>query len=208
MSSSSDKALIIFVKNPQPGKVKTRLEASLGPDATLKVYRTLIALTFDAAERVDADVFVYFTPVIANNAGLPDRFYLRLQQNGDLGKRMKAAFRELFDEGYERICIIGSDCPQLRTHHLDQAFAALTATDIVAGPAEDGGYYLMGMNKDHTRIFGLSDWSHGQVYQQTLELIRNEEASFTQLEKLSDLDTVEDYRVLAHHLDAHHPVSF
>ncbi len=208
MSPASGNALIIFVKNPVPGKVKTRLESGLGSDKTLSVYRRLIALTLREAAGCDADVYIYFGSEIPVNTALPDGFRARVQQTGALGKRMTSAFLELFAEGYERICIIGSDCPQLRTRHIDEAFQALETCDVAIGPASDGGYYLMGMRADHTRIFGLESWSHESVYSQTLALIHQNKLSYAQLEQLSDLDEADDYKRLSHHLEGLQPVQF
>lgn len=196
------KTLIIFVKVPAAGEVKTRLARDVGNEQALRIYKQLIGLTFAAAEQSEAEVFVFWNREPNPGMSVPDSFHGRLQQGITLGERMQNAFREILSESYGQVCIIGSDCPQLTASHINDAFRYLNATDIVIGPARDGGYYLLGMKQDHTWVFGLEKWSHDEVFEQTMELIAASRLSYGQLEQLSDLDDIADYTHLKHHLEA------
>ncbi|MFW6348263.1 MAG: TIGR04282 family arsenosugar biosynthesis glycosyltransferase [Cyclonatronaceae bacterium] len=202
MSSSR---LIIFVKNPVPGRVKTRLAADIGPERALELYVSLLKHTFLEASKFTAqypgaDAGLYFSDFIPAETSfpveIPPAFQQHLQQGEGLGARMKNAFAEGISLGYSRQVIIGSDCPQLTAGHLKQAFDALKNTETVIGPARDGGYYLLGMNTLYGPLFELNAWSHGDVYAQTLDRIREMKLSYAQIEELSDVDTGEDLRRL------------
>ena len=202
MSSSR---LIIFVKNPVEGRVKTRLAADIGSERALEVYLSLLKHTFletskFTAQYADVDTGLYFSDSIPVKTSFPIDiplvFQQHLQQGERLGARMKNAFAEGFARGYRRQVIVGSDCPQLMAGHLKEAFDALKNTETVIGPARDGGYYLLGMNALQSPLFELSAWSHGGVYAQTLDQIRKMKLSYTQIEELSDVDTGADLRRL------------
>lgn len=195
--------LIIFLKNPVAGRVKTRLAADIGADRALKVYKSLLQHTlleaskfFEQYKAESTEVALYFSDAIpAQNEfplEIPENFSLYQQRGEGLGKRMKNAFKEGFGQSFDHQVIIGSDCPQLAAGHLKQAFDALSVTDTVIGPARDGGYYLLGMNRLNDELFDLAEWSHDKVFEQTISKIRHHKLSYTQLEELNDVDTVKD----------------
>ncbi|MEL6673650.1 MAG: TIGR04282 family arsenosugar biosynthesis glycosyltransferase [Bacteroidota bacterium] len=199
----SNHLLLIFVKDPEPGKSKTRLAATLGHDIALAVYRDLLAHTCEQAQQLHADKAVFYGNRIPEQdlwaaAGFP-RF---LQQGEDLGARMEQAFSWGFAQGYERICIIGSDCATLSTSRLEEAFQALDASDMVLGPALDGGYYLLGMKKLFTPVFRDKIWSTDQVLIEALKDIDDAGKSRHLLPPLSDVDVEADLKdtFLAHYL--------
>lgn len=199
--------LLIFVKNPVPGRVKTRLAADIGETSALELYLSLMKHTFLEASKfarqfaeTNTEVAVYFSDTIPERRAFPvalsPDFRLRRQQGENLGQRMNNAFHEGFAKGFQKQVIIGSDCPQLTAGHLAQAFNALSISDTIIGPARDGGYYLLGMNQPLDGLFDLAAWSHGDVLAQTLARIRREKLSYTQMEELSDVDTAEDLQRL------------
>lgn len=203
----SPSQLIIFLKKPAAGRVKTRLADTIGSEKAVELYLALIKHTFTEASKLAAqyeggriDVAVYADTAIERReefpVEIPENFGLYVQQGEGLGTRMKNAFAEGFREGFKSQIIIGSDCPELVSGHLKQAFDAIRATDTVIGPARDGGYYLLGMKKLHPALFELQAWSHEKVFEQTLHRIRAHQLSYTQLEELSDVDTAEDLQRL------------
>lgn len=190
----SKEALIIFTKNPELGKVKTRLARSTGDEMALEIYRKLIAHTQKEIVQSGIDLIVYYSSMIEANDGWKATSK-RLQSEGDLGNKMSEAFKiEL--EVYDKVCIIGTDCGELATAHIQQAFAKLADHDFVIGPANDGGYYLLGMKSFHPEIFQDVDWSTDQVLIQTMDKINALQETFYLLPELIDVDTIEDWDIV------------
>ena len=188
------KALIIFVRNPEKGKVKTRLAATMGAEKALAIYIELLAHTRAITTAVHAAKFVYYADKIEqddlwNGAAVVKK----LQGNYDLGGKMKEAFSVLFEAGFEKVMIIGSDCLELSTLIIEQAFDLLDEKEVVIGPASDGGYYLLGMKKLLPAIFENKQWSTDVVLQQTIADIQKEHISYHELITLTDIDTEEDW---------------
>jgi rSAM/selenodomain-associated transferase 1 len=187
--------LVIFVRNPELGKVKTRLASSIGEEAALYVYRQLIHCTQVNTQHIPADKFVYYDSYIPENDTWDDSIYAKhFQQGNDLGERMQNAFNDGFKQGYTSIVIIGSDCAGLSGKMVTKAFDALQENDFVIGPASDGGYYLLGMRSFYPELFLNKMWSTDTVYQDTLRDISFKNASVHILPKLTDIDTEEDLR--------------
>ncbi len=184
-------ALIIFVRNPVLGKVKTRLAATIGNEKTLMLYNHLLQHTHAITKNLTVAKFVYYADYI-NEDDLWNGNEKRLQQGDDLGERMKNAFTELFDAGFKNICIIGSDCYELTSNILADAFEKLKTADIVAGPVTDGGYYILGMNKPVTDFFINKEWSTGTVFGDTLKDAAALNFTLHQLPLLQDIDTEDD----------------
>lgn len=188
-------ALIIFVKNPIPGKTKTRLAASVGHEKALKMYHQLTAYTREQVMGLgDTQLLLYYSDFIPEEDEWPaDRFSKRLQSGADLGARMQHAFATAFEEGAQRVAIIGSDCPGINTQLLRTALDVLTHKDFVIGPALDGGYYLLGSNRLHPTLFSEMEWSTETVAKQTLEKATALGLSRAELIPLSDVDYLEDW---------------
>ena len=187
------KLLMIFVKNPEKGKVKTRLAASVGNDKAYNIYIKLLEYTIETAGRVWADKQIWYSSFIDENDGFGgEGFEKKLQFGNDLGKRMSNAFRHGFDEGYGKIVIIGSDCPGLTNDIAEKAFRELESYDAVIGPSEDGGYYLLGMNRYYPGLFRQIEWSTEVVMKETVSKFEEKNINFTKLEKLNDIDTLRD----------------
>jgi uncharacterized protein len=184
-------ALIIFQKNPLLGKVKTRLAKDIGQEAALEIYQQLIQMTFEQAVDCNGEMWVFYSDYIPSDS--PGKnIHSRVQSGIDLGQRMKNAFIEVFENGYNAAVIIGTDCPQISTVSLDQAIQKLDDSDLVIGPAMDGGYYLLGMNKLHAELFQSINWSSDQVLNQTISVAEKLELSIHFLPKFYDIDTVDD----------------
>ncbi len=185
--------LLIFVKNPVLGTVKTRLAASVGNEKALATYHKLLVQTKRVTEALSATRRVYYSTRIEKNDLWDDEVYEKKVQYGEsLGTRMQNAFAEGFEDGYQRIVIIGSDCMELATSDIEDAFGALHSHDVVIGPATDGGYYLLGMKKLHKKLFQNKKWSKESVFLDTMEDIISEELAHYNLRTLSDVDNIQD----------------
>lgn len=190
-------ALIIFVKKPEIGKVKTRLAESIGDEQALAVYHKLLERTLAVTQPLAMDKFVYYTPEIVHDDLWNDDLYFKaLQAEGDLGQKMQTAFEERFEAGYQQVCIIGSDCYQLSSRILEQAFEELRQHDVVIGPSSDGGYYLLGMNKLIPALFSNKPWSSEEVLEQTVADIKQQQLSCFLLPELTDIDREEDLKTM------------
>lgn len=186
-------ALIIFVRNPLLGKVKTRIAATLGVEKALKIYTTLLKHTRDISAKISADKYVFYSDYInKDDLWENDLFYKEMQTGLDLGERMKNAFNFLFDRGYKKIGIIGSDCHELDETMLNNAFKVLNKIDVVIGPAKDGGYYFIGMNNFLPQLFEEKNWSSPTVYKMTSEQLKNLRIPFYSLPILNDVDEEKD----------------
>jgi rSAM/selenodomain-associated transferase 1 len=117
-----------------------------------------------------------------------------LQYGSDLGRRMLNAFQRVKLYGHRKICIIGTDCPDISTPLLNQAFHELENHDLVAGPAADGGYYLLGMKEIHSFLFRNKEWSTASVLQSTLDEARKEHLCISLLQELYDIDDLHDLK--------------
>lgn len=184
-------ALIIFTRNPQLGKVKTRLAKKIGDQKALQVYKDLLFHTMTETQNLDCDKFVFYDENIDTDDLWPEILYKkRVQLGSHLGARMQNAFQTLFDLGYQNCIIIGSDLFDLQANHINEAFHKLESNDVVIGPAEDGGYYLSGIKKVIPPIFKNKDWGTSTVLTDTLKDLENYKIEF--LETLNDIDTFED----------------
>ena len=188
------RVLILFIRNPELGKVKTRLARNLGDAEALRIYKFLLDKTRAASMEVSAKRHLFYSNFIDEQDLWPnEHFHKRLQATGDLGKRMEAAFEQVFQEGAEKVIIIGSDCPELNGAILEQAFAALEQHDFVLGPTPDGGYYLLGMNHFEPSVFREIEWSTETVREKTLKRIHDLDKSVFLLPELNDIDVAEDW---------------
>lgn len=190
---SSEKLILIFVRNVQIGKVKTRLAKTIGDDKALIIYIHLLNKTADIVVETNAHKAVFYSEYIeeADEFMVP-MFQKYLQNGNDLGDKMKNAFIKAFSRGYQKVVIIGSDCYDLSTEILNNAFEKLNSSDVVLGPATDGGYYLLGMKQLHKSFFTNKEWSTNNVLVDTLIDIKNEKLTYALLPTLNDIDTEED----------------
>ena len=187
--------LLVFTRNPELGKVKTRLAKTVGNATALKIYIFLLERTRDIAVKVAADKAVYYSVKVRENDIWDASIFQKHQQVGeDLGIRMLHAFKNGFKAGYEKVMIIGSDLYDLTAETIENAFIALENNEVVIGPAEDGGYYLLGMNSLEEKIFKNKDWGTETVRKDTLEDLKDKKVFL--LGELNDVDVFED---IEHH---------
>lgn len=192
LSRKTSQALLIFTRNPELGKCKTRLAASIGDQAALDVYRFLLSHTSQVVTPLEGvDKFVYFSEHTGDGTVWdPTLFHHRLQAGNDLGERMQHAFQEAFFHGYSRVVIIGSDLYNLTTEDLREAFRELERHAVTIGPAADGGYYLLGMRTPMPELFKNKKWGTASVLEDTLRDLK--ERSTYLLPIRNDVDRYED----------------
>jgi len=195
---TANDSLIIFVKNPEKGKVKTRLAKDIGDDQALHVYHRLLQYTKSISKPLNSEKLVYYSDFIDNNDLWDNMTFEKHLQNGaDLGERMQNAFAEAFARGQQRVLIIGSDCVELETYMIKEAFAVLENNDVVIGPAKDGGYYLLGMRKFYPTLFENKPWSSEDLLMDTIIDLKKLNAPYYLLKTLSDIDHVEDLALMS-----------
>ena len=193
MAEMSNNALIVFLKNPLEGKVKTRLAAQVGETEALSVYQKLIEHTRSIVMDCPVDIHLFYSDYIDSQDKWLDTEITKHQQEGkDLGERMKNAFKQVLDSGYKNAIIIGTDCPEITSRIIQDAFDRLEEYDVVIGPAMDGGYYLLGMNDLHDELFEQIDWGTESVFDQTLAVLQRLGLIWYETPILSDIDTEDD----------------
>lgn len=184
------KLLIVFVKNIKLGKVKTRLAKTIGDDGAFEVYKELVAITENVTSTIDFDKVIYFSDDVISTQW--ENAEKKVQFGFDLGAKMKNAFADGFNLGYESIVLIGSDLPEISATIIINGFNELQKNEIIFGPAQDGGYYLIGMNKMFSKVFENKPWSQPNLLEVTLTELKEENSNFSLLETLNDIDTYED----------------
>jgi rSAM/selenodomain-associated transferase 1 len=190
---TNDRLLMVFVRNPVLGKVKTRLAQTMGNERALEIYLLLLEHTLQIASKADCDKAVYYSDYIESEEDWVAKHFKQCTQTGkDLGERMANAFQTAFASGYKKVVIIGSDCLELHARDINEAFEKLQYTDAVVGPAKDGGYYLLGLNAFHPAFFQNKKWSTENVFLDTLIDLQNLKLSFDVLPTLSDIDEEKD----------------
>lgn len=186
-------ALIIFIKNPRPGKVKTRLAATMGDELALRIYRALLDRIRQVTESLPVAKHLFYSDFIEeNDEWQPTHFTKKIQYNGEIGERMSHAFAKILQR-HERAVIVGSDVPGITTDILNEAFEKLANHDFTIGGTDDGGYYLLGMNAFEPAVFEGIEWSTAAVFSQTMETITRLGKTCHQLPVLPDIDYEEDW---------------
>ena len=185
-------ALLIFVKSLIYGQVKTRLAVTVGNDRAIKIYQQLLVHSYAAFKNVCADKIVFYSDFIEDDIWKNDEFEKKIQQGNDLGERMKNAFNTAFEKRYEKVIIVGTDCPGIDDDILEIAFAKLDDHDMVIGPSTDGGYYLLGMKKAEPFLFENIEWSTGSVLKETIGRCTKNYWSYFLLPELTDIDEEKD----------------
>jgi uncharacterized protein len=201
-------ALAVMAKAPVPGQVKTRLLPLLTAEEAAELSRSLLVDQLNQVKELNtADFYLAFAP---DDARLlmehlaPACFHLFPQQGDELGARMAAVFKKLFDLGYKNIVLIGADLPPVPLRFFFEAYAFLESSNkrVVLGPSRDGGYYLVGCNQPTPEIFEGMCWSHSLVLAQTLERLAASRVDFHLLPSWFDIDTLDDLRHLPSALDS------
>jgi rSAM/selenodomain-associated transferase 1 len=197
--------ILFFVKYPEPGAVKTRLAEGSSPELAAAFYQALVedklAELDGLAQARYTELIVCYAPLTAGadmERWLGTAHRLLPQKGSDLGRRMENGFREAFFMGHERVVLAGSDIPGLTPEIIRQGLEGLTPDRAVIGPAEDGGYYLIGFHRAGFApgVFRDMAWSEGSVYRQTLARLAEAGLAWTELAHLDDLDTLEDLQTM------------
>ena len=193
-------AVLVFTKAPQLGVSKTRLIPALGADEAAAAHEVLVLRTLDMTRDLgvageDYQVSLWGAVLHPALDLWSDQFALplHLQAAGDLGQKMLHGFASALDAGSDQAVLIGSDCPAMTAEYIRQACAALRASDLVLGPAEDGGYVLIGCKQVHAGLFANIPWGSDKVLARTLEQAEQLELSVTLLATLWDVDRPEDW---------------
>jgi uncharacterized protein len=195
-ATASSKAVLVFTKVPEVGKVKTRLIPALGAEGATQLYRHLLHRQIDWLTRATGyAVQLWVSPSIEHPLiqTLAEDFALTLhcQQGGDLGERMYHAASTALQQ-HQKIVLIGVDCPALKAEYIDQTFAWLERDDAVLGPAEDGGYVLLGLKTAAPQLFRGHNWGAADVAETTRAVLRGLEWRWREQPLLWDLDRPED----------------
>lgn len=187
------KAIIIFLKYPELGRAKTRLAATIGDENALTIYKELLNHTHEITKNLEADKFLFYDKVSENKMPWDEHSYFTAyQKESDLGGRMLDAFEQVFNKGYSKVLIVGSDCYELNQNIIEQAFLQLETSDVVIGPAKDGGYYLLGLKSLVKEIFMDVAWSTETVFATTEKILQKLSLKLSLTPTLSDIDTIED----------------
>ena len=188
-------AVIILIRNPVLGCVKTRLAADIGRFNALNVYKTLLSYTRKITNSIDSSRLLFYSDFIDFNDDWEDGIYQKYLQSGnDFGEKMLNAFNIALTQ-HELVVIIGSDCFELNSEIIELAFKKLKNFDVVIGPAKDGGYYLMGLKKVYPELFQGKKWSTDSVLSETINTVKSLELSYSLLPVLGDIDTLQDLKI-------------
>ena len=188
--------VLIFTRNPELGKVKSRLAKGVGQENALEIYKKLLSHTKGVVSTLNCTKRVGYSVNVRDNDMWDNGIFEKFRQEGeDLGVRMYNAFEKAFADGYDNVLIVGSDLYDLRASHINEAFDALHSNDAVIGPAQDGGYYLLGMNKLVKEVFYNKEWGGDTVFASTMNDLAT--AKVHQLETLNDIDFAEDLKPYA-----------
>jgi rSAM/selenodomain-associated transferase 1 len=193
---SKQNALIVFVKSPHLGQVKTRMQPELSTEVSLNLHKAMGRDLVDHFSQSQYfDFFIHFWPENARGemqSWLGTNLNYIPQQGSDLGEKLKNSFSNAFQQNYQKVCIIGSDLPTLSEKNILVAFQKLESSNVVLGPTMDGGYYLVALKKYYPQIFDNIGWSTESVFKQTLLRTKQQNLSVFQMDIQQDIDIYED----------------
>jgi len=199
----NSKVLLIFIKYPTMGKIKKRLLNDFKSDFITVLYKHFISDILSTIKKLQFEFRICFYPPDSekNIISWIGKNYCYIPQNGDnIGERMKNSFNRVFKEGYSRVVLIGSDIPDLPGDLISKSFDFLQLNDVVIGPSRDGGYYLVGFNKDsfNPLIFQDIKWSTETVFKDTIKILNKSKSTIHVLPEWNDIDTIDDLHELFH----------
>lgn len=202
----SDKAVILFTRIPEPGKVKTRMMPYLSPSECAELQECCIKDSLEMLREVDADKFICYEPSGDRNllAELCKETNFIVQRGDDIGARMKNGLSDVFDIGYKSVLLMGSDIPEVKSSDITDAFSQLQSCDTVIGPSQDGGYYLIGMNDIKPELFTQSSYGHGKVLDELLHIAADNNIHVTLVAEHRDFDTKDDILYFREHIRHQH----
>jgi len=194
--SIKNPALIIFIKNPVRGTVKTRLANSIGDEAAYQAYLMMLKHTRDICLETDVEKYLFYSDGIVDDDIWDASIFHKMSQYGkNLGKRMIHAVSYVLTI-HDAAIIIGSDCAELTSDILRKAFNGINRADAVIGPSYDGGYYLLGLKKFEKYFFTDIEWSTDLVYEQTMTKLKSRSKSVVILDQLNDVDTIHEWNIV------------
>lgn len=201
MSGQIDKCILVFVKYPLAGAVKTRLAADIGGEKAASIYACFVRVLLEGLKDFGGGLKICCDPAFEvedYRRWLGEGYSYILQRGEGLGERMKNAFEDAFSDGFERVVLVGSDVPDLPGEYVDLAFYCLGRKDVVVGPSVDGGYYLIGFSRGGflPEVFDGISWSSDVVFKQTVDVIRRYDKKCFLLGQWQDVDTVADLESL------------
>lgn len=196
--SKNGAVILLILKAPVPGQVKTRLAADIGAQAATDLYRALVESQLERLPH-ECSLEVHFAPADAGPLfcrWLGDALDYHPQFDGDLGERLQHAVNGAFGRGAREVICIGADCPSLLPSHFDEAVEQLRSpeSDLVIGPSKDGGYYLIGLRQPADKLFQNIRWSSAHTLSDTLAKAREAQLKIHTLETMEDIDVIEDLR--------------
>ncbi len=197
MIKSPKQVLIVFLKYPEPGRVKTRLARDIGWKNASLIYSEIAQSVIGKASKSSKyETLIFFDPPEKKEdvrRWLKNTSLNLLPQEGNpIGERMLNAFERAFSLGATSAVIIGTDCMEVSDKTVLEAFRALREADAVLGPARDGGYYLLRLNRPFPWVFKGIKWSTNLVLSQTIKKLEEKKLRFKLLETLTDVDTIRD----------------
>jgi rSAM/selenodomain-associated transferase 2/rSAM/selenodomain-associated transferase 1 len=200
----SRKAAILFMRYPEPGCVKSRLAAAVGSGEAARIYEKLARRTLGVAAKFkrkspEVDLFIYFTPpekILQLEEAYPGPWRFIAQRGMHLGERMQQAIREVLDQGYSDVLLVGTDLGDLEPLDFTDAFEALENECAVLGPAADGGFYLIGLKRPCSAVFRHESWGSGDVFARTEQLLLKSGFAVKRLRERRDVDHPEDLQYI------------
>ncbi len=195
---TNKKAVIVFVKYPGVGKVKTRLAETTGNEFALEFYDNCVRHTLAELNELSSDgtdIYIFYSgkdDSATVREWIGAEFHMLRQKGKSLGDKIADAFTSVFEKGYEKVAIVGSDVPDLSADILIEAFAKLDKVDAVVSPSPDGGYNLLAMKKFSALIFQGINWSTDTVLSETIDKFNSINYSYKLLRSLIDIDTEQD----------------
>lgn len=202
MSNEGNAHFMLFIRFPTAGACKTRLIHALGAEGAATLHRRMAEVSVDLVRQqmqgdaAESTIWITGGRERAFQDWLGNDLSYREQPDGDLGGRLQYAFADAFQRGAACVFALGGDVPSLSDAILQQARGGLQESDVVLGPAADGGYYLIGMKRFHPELFNGIEWGEEQVYAQTCNAIRDCELQVEILPTLNDVDRPEDLKSL------------
>jgi rSAM/selenodomain-associated transferase 1 len=184
--------IVVYGREPIAGRVKTRLAASIGGEAAAELYRLLLARAVQQAVQTGFQVVLALSEQPGAGWNTPPGVALEIQRGGDLGARLADTFDRRFSENWSRVIVVGSDCPGMTAEHIRSAETELERCAVVLGPAEDGGYWLVGQRPPGADLFSGVSWSTSGVMEATRSRLREAGIEWAEIERLADVDTLKD----------------
>lgn len=186
------RALIIFLKQPELGKCKTRLAKTIGDVKALKIYELLLNHTHQITKDLYVQKYLYLDNRQKTSFHWDGDYIIEYQNKADLGGKIKQAFAEVFEKQHYPVIIIGTDCIEITGQIINDAYQQLNYYEVVIGPAKDGGYYLLGLNEPTPQLFENIEWSSSTVLSDTIKKAQDLGLSYCFMPVLNDIDVEED----------------